>query len=149
MLIKLENITKILYGISNNESIDVTVKLTDYLKMYNIINIDTNINKLVKDPYENQLKKLFIYTDNDIKIINELNGCLSEKIFINNKIIILTSYIVNSIAINLQYLLQELGYLVSIVYTITEEDCLNSLNYLYIIIHHTNKYCLYHKLQYA
>ena len=140
MLIKLENITKILYGISNNESIDVTVKLTDYLKMYNIINIDTNINKLVKDPYENQLKKLFIYTDNDIKIINELNGCLSEKIFINNKIIILTSYIVNSIAINLQYLLQELGYLVSIVYTITEEDCLNSLNYLYIIIHHSNKY---------
>jgi hypothetical protein len=141
MYILLENIKKISYGISENECINVTIEFTDYLKKFNIIDINTNLHTIIKDPYENQSKKLFIYTcSDDIKIINELHCNLQEEIFINKKIIILTSYEVYSIAFNLQYLLQELGYLVTIIFKITKEDCLNSSAYLYIIIHNSNRY---------
>ena len=103
--------------------------------MFNIINTCTNIHTIVEDPYQYKPKKIFIYSDKDVKIINELNSYLSEEITLKKHIFIVTSNVVNSIAISLQYVLQELGYVASIIYTITEEDCLNSKDYLYIILH--------------
>ena len=68
-------ITKILYGISIEKSIDITGILCDHLS--SLMSLD--INKLVGyDPYINIAKKLYLFFSNgDMKILDEYDGKLT------------------------------------------------------------------------
>jgi hypothetical protein len=79
---KIDNITKITYGISKTECIDITDKI--YLHKC-ILETKMNINHCIsKDPYPGKQKSLFIYiNDNNIekiKIINEHLSYLSTNV---------------------------------------------------------------------
>lgn len=67
--IYVNNVDKVLYGISEDESIDVTDKFMSYLIENKKIDPDININKLLTDPYPNAFKKIIIIMKDDKKII--------------------------------------------------------------------------------
>ena len=73
---------KIKYGLSLEESIDITKEVIE--KHYNntvlYINKNTNFNNFKEDPYPNFVKKVFICLKDKIKYFNEY---LEEDIIIN------------------------------------------------------------------
>lgn len=75
-------ISKVLYGISEIKSIDITDKIKSYFKKYSILDTSVNINELAGiDPYFSIPKKLFIYQNNNDTnpiIIPELNCALTS-----------------------------------------------------------------------
>ena len=75
------NADKILYGISEENSVDITIYMKNILNIDTIINLKTiNINALFGDPYPNKPKKIFVYcysNVNPIKIFDEYNGNLT------------------------------------------------------------------------
>lgn len=96
------NISKILYGISETNSIDITRKILLYLKYCSSIDINTNINYIIKyDPFKGQKKKIYIYCTNlsDPIVINENNGKL-DKGFCVGKNFCLTDHNYENINLN-------------------------------------------------
>ena len=78
---KTNNILKIKYGISEEESIDITNAMNSYIMNKYILSPTTCINKIVKsDPYPNKNKKIFIYIKDGnniiMKSLNEVNSHL-------------------------------------------------------------------------
>jgi hypothetical protein len=60
-----KDITKVLYGISEQEADDVTLKAIKYLNNNNVISTSVNVNSIFGDPFPGKPKKLFVYTNND------------------------------------------------------------------------------------
>lgn len=79
-------IKKILYGISVEESINVTDKIVEFLNQNCILDLNTDINKLIgHDPYRNRSKKLFFFCNNIENpeiIIDEINNNLSTNLIL-------------------------------------------------------------------
>lgn len=78
----LQYIIKISYGISPNESVDITQKIKDYLLNNYIIYSKYNIHQLIPDPYFGKLKKMFINTKNKQIIVNEAAGFLESNVIL-------------------------------------------------------------------
>lgn len=82
---KTNNVTKILYGLSENNAIDVTDKLYDHVaKRYNI-RTNLNINQLAgQHIFPGRAKKLFIYSKENniehIKVIDEHGSFLKSNV---------------------------------------------------------------------
>jgi len=54
------DIEKVLYGISENRSIDVTKKIIKYLDKKGILDMSININKIISDPFPT-IKKNYLF----------------------------------------------------------------------------------------
>jgi glycosyltransferase involved in cell wall biosynthesis len=79
------NITKVLYGTSEGESVNVTSPITSYLCVNNIIDRFANVNSIIGDPYPLKPKKLFIYIGGSSSatiVISELNNKLSANLLL-------------------------------------------------------------------
>ena len=86
LLNRKDNIVIVKYGTSENESIDVTNKIKEYIRknMY-IIRTNFNINTILSDPNNtNKFKKLFLYskTNNEVllKTIDVVGGLLTSNV---------------------------------------------------------------------
>jgi glycosyltransferase involved in cell wall biosynthesis len=78
-------ISHILYGISENESIDVTIPVMGFLKVKNMIKLNDDINIISEcDPYKNTPKRLYIYFDHSETpcIIDEFSGNLQSNLIL-------------------------------------------------------------------
>lgn len=91
---------KILYGLSENESINVTDIIVQYLDNNKILNTTTNINKILGDPFLGKFKKLFIYMNNsenpNIIIEESKSHLLSNLILFGNINKIMVSNSINN-----------------------------------------------------
>lgn len=86
--VTVKNLYKILYGISEEKSIDITEKIKNYFNHNDILDVNININELVgKDPYFSILKKMYIYNYDQMKpiIIEECECKLLSNLIIENK----------------------------------------------------------------
>ena len=140
IIISTDSVQKIMYGINENESIDVSIKILYYLKNNGSILLDTNINDICSDPYPNQVKKMYIYfnNDNNVTICDEINGCINKKLICLEKkiIIIVVHNIISSIGKTLKNIINKLypEYIVNII-NHTHYETAESLNEnIYIII---------------
>jgi hypothetical protein len=84
----IKNIFKVLYGLSENLSIDITSQINNYFLNNDILHKKVNINSLSnQDPYIGIEKKIFIYENTDSLVpivINECNSYLSDDIYYKN-----------------------------------------------------------------
>jgi hypothetical protein len=140
IIIYTDLVKKILYGINENDNIDVSIKILSYLKNNGSIFLDTNINNICTDPYPNQVKKIYIYFNNDdnVTICDEINGCINKKLIYleKKKIIIVVHNIISSIGEMLKNIINNLypEYIVNII-NHTHYETTEALNeYIYIII---------------
>jgi hypothetical protein len=79
--IDISHITKILYGVSLINSLDITGCIKTYILGNHYINSTTNINKLVgQDPYVNIKKYLYIFSNDELIVVSEHNNELDRHI---------------------------------------------------------------------
>ncbi|AYV83509.1 MAG: hypothetical protein Hyperionvirus7_80 [Hyperionvirus sp.] len=80
---KKRGIDKLLYGITESESVDITKKILSYLEMNRIIRTTAKINNIIGfDPNTKQANKIFIYYTNieTPEILNEFRMNISSNI---------------------------------------------------------------------
>lgn len=78
---KLSNI-KLLYGISLEQSIDVTTRLIPHISKNGFIPTNFNINKYAGDPYPNTPKKLFVVHNESTDYVEEFSSYLITNVII-------------------------------------------------------------------
>lgn len=66
-----DSIVKILYGLSIDESIDVTEKMVIYLKDNLYFDMKFDVNRYIGDPYPNKSKNIIVYTKDESIIVGE------------------------------------------------------------------------------
>jgi hypothetical protein len=122
------------YGIKNKE-----IDVLDIIKSINVPFFIINNTNMKSDPCPNIIKRLRLRLNNNI---DEYKILENNQIMINNKkildivnIVIVTTKIIESIAMNFKRILNKIGYQIIIVYDLTEAECIESSeNTLYLII---------------
>lgn len=76
----VNNINKIMYGISEKEAVDISVKLKEHIRKKGIIDNKLNLHRFIgRDPFPGNQKQLFFYIqDGNIEIIKKLNEFSSK-----------------------------------------------------------------------
>lgn len=84
------DVAKILYGVNENQTIDITELTIKYLQSEGILNASDNIHHIIgHDPYYNVPKKMFIYDHDTTKpkiIVDEISQNLTSNLIMPSKI---------------------------------------------------------------